>query len=271
MSGVQGCIETLSREFVGGWAVDPDQPGKSLIVELMHDGLPVARALADRPRPDLAQFNAEAQNFGFALPMPAGVMVDGERIAVRVVGTQTLLQRWEGAPSFEGKVERVTERSIHGWAWRVGYPRDRASILIRHGGVAIGRVRADRFRHDLLDAGVGDGHCSFQFDLPAGPLERLDPELLELVFEKSGEELEWIHPRARRPAPRPIPAVAEPAPAAPSPAAAAPAPVAAPSPATAAPPRARPAAPPRSRIKLSPELLESMRGSVPFGDEDSLF
>lgn len=271
MSGVQGCIETLSREFVGGWAVDPEQPGKSLTVELMHDGLPVARAIADRPRPDLAHFHAEHQKFGFAVPMPAGVIVDNERIAVRVVGTQTLLQRWEGAPSFEGKVERVTERSIFGWAWRVGHPRERVSILVRHAGAVIGRARADRFRHDLLDAGVGDGYCSFQFDLAPGPIDRLDPELLDVVYEKGGDELEWIHPRARRPAaPAPPPVSPQPAPA---PARTTPVQAAAPGPAPAAPQQpARPrAAAAPSRIKLSSELLESMRGSVPFGDEDSLF
>jgi hypothetical protein len=70
--------------------------------------------------------------------------------------------------SVVGFVEILDESRVAGWAWCRGQPETRVDIEVRLGDRILQRARADRFRQDLLRAGVGDGKHGFNivFDKP---------------------------------------------------------------------------------------------------------
>jgi hypothetical protein len=70
--------------------------------------------------------------------------------------------------SVVGFVEILDESRVAGWAWRRGQPETRVDIEVRLGDRVLHRARADRFRQDLVRAGVGDGKHGFNivFDKP---------------------------------------------------------------------------------------------------------
>ncbi len=54
-----------------------------------------------------------------------------------------------------------------GWAFNPDHPRTPVALEICAGDTRVGSVMANRFRADLLEAGLGDGRCGFSIDLPA--------------------------------------------------------------------------------------------------------
>ena len=74
-----------------------------------------------------------------------------------------------------GRLERVDAAGITGWALDPRDPSRKVELLLELDGVAVGTLRADRFRPDLAANGVGDGHHGFLVHLPApldGPVPR---------------------------------------------------------------------------------------------------
>ena len=86
-----------------------------------------------------------------------------ERIAFRVGLPSSKVSR---AASLRGYVDRVSARSITGWAQNVEHPEAPVCLDIYGGGQLIGRTLANRYREDLERAGVGSGNHSFAFSLP---------------------------------------------------------------------------------------------------------
>lgn len=69
-------------------------------------------------------------------------------------------------PILQGYLERVARTSIEGWAYA---PETGAiTLAILDNGAVIGRVRADCYRGDLEEAGIGDGRHGFHFLIPNG-------------------------------------------------------------------------------------------------------
>jgi hypothetical protein len=81
-----------------------------------------------------------------------------------------------------GYVDQASRTSLEGWAFAgAGVPPLTVAILLN--GALVGEVSADLYRADLKAAGLGDGHCGFRFDLPAG----LEPHAglkLEVLCER---------------------------------------------------------------------------------------
>jgi glycosyltransferase involved in cell wall biosynthesis len=71
----------------------------------------------------------------------------------------------------EGHHDSATSEEIAGWAIDRSNPRKRLRVLILCDGVVVDETLADRFRADLLDAGIGDGYHAFRC---ATPLAFLD-------------------------------------------------------------------------------------------------
>lgn len=68
---------------------------------------------------------------------------------------------------YRGNLDALSGGRVHGWAQDRSRPRERVSVEIFAGGIPVGVVRADSFRSDLADAGIGDGKFAFSFVLPA--------------------------------------------------------------------------------------------------------
>ncbi|HEV7264996.1 MAG TPA: hypothetical protein VGN83_08780 [Falsiroseomonas sp.] len=81
--------------------------------------------------------------------------------------------------SIRGSVDSLTPGGAVGWAFD-GRAGEQLVLQALCGGRIIGEATADRFRHDLAEAGLGDGHCGFELPF----YEKLDPALLPFVALK---------------------------------------------------------------------------------------
>jgi len=65
----------------------------------------------------------------------------------------------------QGRVERVHDGVVHGWAWRPAEPRERVELRILINGEQVGTTAAELPRPSLIASGVGDGCHAFRFPL----------------------------------------------------------------------------------------------------------
>ena len=89
-------------------------------------------------------------------------------------------------PELTGYVDAVSEGHVRGWAYDRTRPRQRLALDIYVAGHRVGITRAGLFRQDLANAGIGDGYCGFDFELPdksVGP---------ETVSVKVGQNDFWL-------------------------------------------------------------------------------
>ena len=114
--------------------------------------------------------------------------------------------------SVEGFLDRCDADRIAGWVLFTEDPGRRARLEIHAGDMFLGSCMADVRRQDLVDGGLGDGHCAFMFvpppDLPEAAVERIVIRIVgtEYVF-RSG--MRWMLPEpppADEPADGPKPA-----------------------------------------------------------------
>ena len=69
-------------------------------------------------------------------------------------------------PKYQGVFESVSCFSVKGWAWDASQPNTPISVDIYEGSQKLATVRANQFRQDLLNGGVGNGQHGFTFNLP---------------------------------------------------------------------------------------------------------
>ncbi|HZF75572.1 MAG TPA: hypothetical protein VE033_07045 [Acetobacteraceae bacterium] len=77
--------------------------------------------------------------------------------------------------SIRGSVDQITTEGATGWA----FPEAGGQLTVQaiYDGRIIGETLADQHRHDLAEAGFGDGRCGFQIAF----YEEVDPSLLPFV------------------------------------------------------------------------------------------
>ena len=85
---IVGFFDLCAPDGFTGWCAEPQQPGKTIYVEIVADGTTVARSMANLHRKDVAEAGIGKGNHGFALRPPASLF-DGKphRIQVREVGS----------------------------------------------------------------------------------------------------------------------------------------------------------------------------------------
>lgn len=64
-----GVIDVLRTDRVSGWAIDRADAAAAVEVEILRDGVVVARARADRERRDLARGGVGTGRYGFSAPI----------------------------------------------------------------------------------------------------------------------------------------------------------------------------------------------------------
>jgi tetratricopeptide (TPR) repeat protein len=77
-----------------------------------------------------------------------------------------------GRHALQGRLERVTDDAVVGWAWDRARPGATVTVELLLDGVPVATTLASRFRRDLLAAGIGTGAHGFAFplaELPPGP------------------------------------------------------------------------------------------------------
>ncbi len=104
------------------------------------------------------------------------------RIAARACGAPAV------PSAVTGYVDRVDRAGLTGWAWDAGDPSAHVTLRVLDGEAVIGRVTANAFRPDLVDAGIGDGRRGFTLAFPGGLAPHV-PHLIRVVRDSDGAEL----------------------------------------------------------------------------------
>jgi hypothetical protein len=77
------------------------------------------------------------------------------------------IYRQTSVPVASGALDSVDEDAVYGWAWEPARPTEPIAVDIYDGDSLLGTVRADGFRADLRDNGIGDGKHVFSYPTPA--------------------------------------------------------------------------------------------------------
>lgn len=171
---MRGRIESLAKDVLRGWAWDPTRPADRLRVQFLIDGVPPTTVVADTLRQDLKSAGIGDGGHGVRLILPAALLDDATRTVVLQVvqgdGHIVDLDRrpiaFARAAALTGRVERCQNGRCIGWVWDQGQPAARIAVQLVSGGRIVATVTADRFRKDLLAAGIGDGRHGFEIPLP---------------------------------------------------------------------------------------------------------
>jgi hypothetical protein len=73
-------------------------------------------------------------------------------------------QKFKG-DSFKYSLDQANGNEIVGWVFDSKRSSDHLQVQLREGDKVVATVKADEFRQDLLDDGVGSGHCGFHIDI----------------------------------------------------------------------------------------------------------
>ncbi|MEO8195990.1 MAG: IPT/TIG domain-containing protein [Thermoanaerobaculia bacterium] len=68
--------------------------------------------------------------------------------------------------AYGGYHDGIDCNTTFGWAWDSNAPTGRINVNLYDGSTLLGTALANRFRQDLLNAGIGDGFHAFTFSLP---------------------------------------------------------------------------------------------------------
>jgi glycosyltransferase involved in cell wall biosynthesis len=170
-----------------GWCWSPDEPGSVRPVAVLIDAVEAARFLSDQARSDLVAAGIGNGRHAFRFRLDQGAMMPGQRVAVTLRDVRTGQQvgaavqiQWPPSaaepgskaapiqlPSLYGYLDRVSrDGMISGWCWYPDRPEVHVDLAILVDGQHVGTTRADAFRADLQQAGIGDGTHGFGFALP---------------------------------------------------------------------------------------------------------
>lgn len=67
---------------------------------------------------------------------------------------------------FFGYLDKITPKSVSGWAWCQENPQTRPTIQIIITGELIAETVCNQYRADLVSEGIGDGKYGFNIELP---------------------------------------------------------------------------------------------------------
>jgi molybdenum cofactor biosynthesis enzyme MoaA len=90
---------------------------------------------------------------------------------------------------YEGFLDDCDFTRVAGWCYRSDRPEEPETLVVRANDREIGRVRADRFRRDLLVAGKGNGRHGFHFELPSEVLSNAGECRVSVSVAATGSEL----------------------------------------------------------------------------------
>ena len=204
-----GSLVAIVGHTVEGWALNVEDPGKPVTVDIFDGNILLGNAVAFMFRPELSAAGIGNGNHYFQFTLPEIASDDRVHIICARPGKSTqnptaeedsLAQRTtkaaippHGSTTAEvviGVVELVTDEGfVKGWAWYPHSPHKRVQIQVLVDGDVVGDTEASLPRSDLLSAGVGDGNCSFSFALPYEVLMRPRGSLVSVRDRVSGRVL----------------------------------------------------------------------------------
>ena len=90
---------------------------------------------------------------------------------------------------FKYSLDQANSNEIFGWVFDSKSSTNHLQVQLREGDKVVATITADEFRQDLLDAGIGSGHCGFHFDIQTLVLDQ--PEA-SIDLYASGKKLNQL-------------------------------------------------------------------------------
>jgi len=170
-------IDGIVRGALHGWAWDPARPRLRLDVSVWLDGAPLGIHRADRFRGDLKRAGIGDGGHGVACVLPVAQQDGAEHtLELRLADApmaeplaRAALPLPQRAHRLQGRIERIADGALMGWVRDRDRPGDTIDLEMLIDGVPRLHARANRFRQDLLAAGVGSGVHGFVFNLAGLP------------------------------------------------------------------------------------------------------
>jgi glycosyltransferase involved in cell wall biosynthesis/Ca2+-binding RTX toxin-like protein len=204
---LHGFIDLARRDFVEGWAWDPEAGDAPVILRVTDDGMAIGFVVADLYREDLKDAGVGSGHHAFRFEYPGGlapdrphsIAVSRAEDGVHLRGSPAILPA--DAPrqmvpisrdadaitmKLNGCVDRFTRNVVEGWAQDdTGYP---VPLQILVNGRLVARTLANKARPDLAVAGIGQGRHAFVYDFPGG-LSPLIRQTVSVQRDTDGTEL----------------------------------------------------------------------------------
>jgi hypothetical protein len=201
-SALRGHLDLVRHDRVDGWAFDPEHPDVGTTVVLVVNGAEVARVVADRYRTDLAKAGVGDGRHAFSFAVPGGLASDrmlrvelchagdwgplgGSPVMLAPAASDIVLSP---LGSLRGLLDFGSHQRVSGWAQDEANGERRVGLLISVNGTPVGSALANRYRSDLVEAGMGSGHHGFELVLPA-VLSTEEEQEIRVVREADGAEL----------------------------------------------------------------------------------
>jgi len=201
-----GAILALTDDGVVGWAIDHEKPETHFRVVVLGNGQPLGvgmTAVSDlslvkvacgenRPSFTISPQSEEALRFPLELELrdtegtllgPSLTIEHSDHIDPRTLRLY--------ATAYEGFCERQVDGRLEGWAWNTCIPQLPVILEVSLEGEVHDFVRADRFRHDLVEAGKRNGSCGFSVVVPAQKSENPAYEVA-LKIAGTGFDLQFL-------------------------------------------------------------------------------
>jgi len=187
-----------------GWVWSPDEPAVQRAVAVLIDAVEAARFMCDQERSDLIAAGIGNGRHAFRFRLDPGAMAPGQRVTVTLrdlrsgqqIGGGVEVQWPDGAiaepgddagalPTLSGHLDRVSRDGwVSGWCWYPDRPGAHVDLAVLVDEERVGSIRADGFRPDLQQAGIGDGTHGFAFALPYAVLA--DKGTLRVAVQEAG-------------------------------------------------------------------------------------
>jgi hypothetical protein len=188
-----------------GWCWSPDEPMAHRAVAILIDAVEAARLMSDQERSDLVAAGVGNGRHAFRFRLDLAAMVPGQRVTVTLRDLRTGQQvggavevQWPAAdadseaaaavgqlPTLSGHLDRVSRDGwVSGWCWYPDKPGVHVDLTVLVDEERAGTIRADGFRPDLQQAGIGDGTHGFAFALPYAMLS--DKGTLRVAVQEAG-------------------------------------------------------------------------------------
>jgi hypothetical protein len=198
---LQGRLDLVSPQRIAGWARDLASPNRPVVLQILDNGAVVGAVTANRYRDDLSQAGVGGGDYGFVLDLDEPLSPHMRHViqaqwrmnAQELPGSPWVIEpssamQQEGPAQCQGQLDAVTRERISGWALDRAAPQTPIALTILADDKPIGQVVADRYRADLVQAGLGAGHHGFDFAFPPGLLST-DRQVITVKRERDGAEL----------------------------------------------------------------------------------
>ena len=204
-----GHFDAINKHVAEGWAYSLENPTSRARVEIWAGDTFLALGFANVFRSDLADAKIADGCCAFEIPLPESFeQREVYSLSARIAETDFVLPggpieysvsqdgtKFAAVPftsvsaiAIECAIDLMSDELLTGWVYFPLEPMVCPVVHMRVGGRIVARAEASKFRHDLLDAGKGDGCHAFELQMPIALLDG-EEHLIDVTEEHRGISL----------------------------------------------------------------------------------